>query len=111
METSRDVHWNMVWIKHLFKHNEHVLKTCRVGAEYSSQAFSMNQVQNAASMANNMHGRSLLLKLHQSLQFYDQSFKQIVNENLSMISVIQQRAIHLHQEPEEQDITNDETVN
>lgn len=36
VENSRDIHWNMVWLSHLFKYNEHVLKGCRVGAEYNS---------------------------------------------------------------------------
>jgi len=93
IEHSRDIQWNMTWLKELLRFNEHVLKHCRLGSEYSSQAFSMNQLQNVTSSSSNMKGRALLLKLYASLNFYDQSFKKIVNENLHLLTYLQQKAI------------------
>lgn len=36
IENSCDIEWNLMWLKSLLKYNEHVLKQCRLGAEYSS---------------------------------------------------------------------------
>ena len=44
IENSKNIQWNMIWLKELYKYNEHVLKSCRLGSQYSSQAFSMNQI-------------------------------------------------------------------
>jgi len=90
---SQDIEWNMIWLKELIKYNEHVLKGCRQGTAYSSQAFSMNQLQNMASVSQNMQGRAILLKLYQTIAFFDQSFKKIVNENLHLMTYMEKAAI------------------
>lgn len=85
----------MVWLSQLFKYNEHVLKSCRIGTEYNSQAYTMNQASSGSGhQQSNMKGRALLLRLCQSLSFYDQSLKKIVNENLALMTYIGQKAQH-----------------
>jgi len=106
IEHDRNIQWNMIWLKELYRYNEQVFKSCRLGSEYSSQAFSMNQVQNAASMPANAKGRALLLKIYQSLNFYDGQFKKVVNENLNLMTFMEQRA---NAATEEMEKTMDET--
>ena len=62
-------------------------------------------------MASNMKGRTLLLKIYQSLNFYDQQFKSVVNENINLMSYLEQKAIVNAQQEEEDNLekTNDET--
>ena len=40
VEASKEIEWNMHWLRELLKYNEHILKGCR--QDYHSQAFSMN---------------------------------------------------------------------
>ena len=49
-----------------------------------------------------MKGRAILLKLFQSLSFYDKSYKQIVNENLGIMRFIERVALA------EQEVDSDE---
>ena len=30
IEQSKDIEWNMIWLKQIMKYNEHVLKGCRL---------------------------------------------------------------------------------
>jgi len=68
----------------------------------------MNQIQNAASMGSSMKGRALLLKLYQSLNFYDSQLKKVVNENMNLMSYIEQKGL-VHAEEDQQERTTDET--
>jgi len=46
-----------------------------------------------ASVSQNMQGRAILLKLYQTIAFFDQSFKKIVNENLHLMTYMEKAAI------------------
>jgi len=59
----------------------------------------MNQVQNGT--AANLKGRAMLLKLHATLNFFDQSFKKVVNENLNLMTFLCNKADHLQTRIEE----------
>mmetsp|Transcript_3379 Transcript_3379/g.5682 ORF Transcript_3379/g.5682 Transcript_3379/m.5682 type:complete len:120 (-) Transcript_3379:71-430(-) len=85
---SRDIEWNLLWLHAIIRFNEHVLKGCRSAAEYSGQAHSIANAfsHQQASQAENMRGRGVLLKLYSSLNFHNDSFKKIVDQNQNMIS-------------------------
>ena len=61
----------------------------------------MNQLQNMASVSQNMQGRAILLKLYQTIAFYDQSFKKIVNENLHLMTYMEKAAIQRQHDEQE----------
>lgn len=63
-----------------------------MSTEYSSQAFTANQVHNMASAQANLQGRSILLKICSSIKFYDQSLKQVTNENIHLMKYLKRRA-------------------
>jgi hypothetical protein len=66
----------------------------------------MNQLQNyQQSSGENMKGRTVLLKLYSAINFYDQSLKKIVNENVHMMTYMQRAA----ERKQEEDKTNDVT--
>uniref|UniRef100_A0A7S3MWE7 Small-subunit processome Utp12 domain-containing protein n=1 Tax=Strombidium inclinatum TaxID=197538 RepID=A0A7S3MWE7_9SPIT len=94
IEKTRDVEWNLIWLKELIKYNDHVLKGCRLSAQYQQQAFSMSQLHKyqVANQNQNMKGRAVLLKMYQILQFYDGSLKRIVNENMHLMKFITARS-------------------
>ena len=94
IDMAKDIEWNMTWLKELLKYNEHVLKGCRLSQEYHQKSMSMSQLQTyqIANQGQNLKGRSILLKLYSTINFYDTSFKKIVNENLHMMTYMERVA-------------------
>ena len=94
IEQAKDIEWNMIWLKELLKYNEHVLKGCRQHQEYHQRSMSMSQLQaqQMGDQAQSLKGRSILLKLHSTINFYDTTFKKIVNENLHMMTYMEKVA-------------------
>ena len=60
-----------------------------------------------SQMNAKMQGRATLLKISQSLSFYDQNLKRIVNENLYLVNYMQ-RVAQSRKERQEND-QNDQT--
>lgn len=75
----------MVWLRELLKHHEAQLAMCRQTTEYGSTAYAAAASTQRAS--KEVHaGRALLLKVHQTLDFYDENLKRLVNENQHTMS-------------------------
>ena len=85
MSTGQSIEWNQVWLRELLKHHEAQFALCRQSTEYGSTAYAA-AASTQRSSKDTHAGRALLLKVHQTLDFYDGNLKRLVNENQHTMS-------------------------
>lgn len=101
MSTGLSIEWNLVWLRELLKHHEGQLALCRQSTEYGSTAYAA-AASTQRSSKDTHAGRALLLKVHQTLDFYDENLKRLVNENQHtmayMLRLAEQKKMAIQQE-------------